>query len=95
MKIKIISIITIIFAVMSFDCINIVYADSLSDAINEQLNNIDLSKLEEYFNSIEYLPSDVDFFTNINQMLKGEYNLNFESIFEYIFNVFFHNIKEF
>ena len=93
MKIKIIAIILVLLSIFSFNQVNIVHADSLSDTIDEQIENIDLSKLEEYFNSLENLPENVDFFSCINQMLKGEYDLNFNSLIEYIFNAFFTNIK--
>lgn len=93
MKIKVIAFLLIIFSFISFGEVKTSYADSLSDTINEQIENIDLSKLEEYFNSLENLPKNVDFFSCINQMLKGEYDLNFNSIFEYVFNVFFTNVK--
>ena len=93
MKIKIIAIILIFLSIFSFNNVKIVHADNLSDTINEQINNIDLSALEEYFNNLEHMPDNVDFFSCINQMLKGEYDLNFNSIIEYIFNTFFTNIK--
>ncbi len=71
MKIKIfVLLFVLIFSFLSFNNTTIVHADSLSDSINEQLDNIDLSKFEEYFNSLENLPENVDFFSYINQMLK-------------------------
>lgn len=94
MKIKVASLILILFSIFAFNDVKIVYADNLSDTINEQMENIDLSKLEEYFNSLEHLPENFDFFSCINLMLKGEYDFDFNSITEYIFKLFFFNVKK-
>lgn len=93
MRTKVIAIFLILISSLLFWDTKIIFADALSDTIHEQIENIDLSKLEEYFNSLDNLPNNVDFISCINQMLKGEYNLNFNSITEYVFNVFFGNIK--
>lgn len=93
MKVRIIAIFLIIASIFSFANPKTTFADSLSDAIDEQIENIDFSKLEEYFNSLDNLPNNFDLITCVNQMLKGEYDLNFNSIIEYVFNVFFSNLK--
>ena len=67
-------------------------ADELSDSISEQLNNIDLSGLEGFFNNIDNLPNGVDFFTYVFSMLNGEMSLSFDSVFSYLFNAFFNNV---
>lgn len=67
-------------------------ADELSDSISEQLNNIDLSELESFFNNIDNLPNGVDFFSYVLSMLNGQYNLSFDSVISYLFNAFFNNV---
>ena len=47
-----------------------VFASQLDEGINEQLENIDLSELEEYFNNVT--SDNKDFFTYISSLLKGD-----------------------
>ena len=69
-----------------------VFADQLNDSINEQLNNLDLSKLESFFNSISQRPDSVDFFWLIKKMLNGETTLDASSFLNYILNIFLSDV---
>ena len=69
-------------------------ADELSDNINEQLENIDLSELEEYINNLENKPDDYSFIDYVNKLLSGEYEYDFTSFIKYTLNSFLGNIYE-
>lgn len=69
-----------------------VFADQLNDSINEQLNNLDLSKLESFFNSISQRPDSVDFFWLIKKMLNGETTIDASSFLNYILNIFLSDV---
>ena len=70
------------------------YADELSDTIKEQIENIDLNGLEDYFNSVVN-HEDKDFYSYLNDLLNGKYSFSFNSFFEYFFNLFFSNVYDF
>lgn len=92
MKIKLFFTIFIIF--LSFLCCNTtinVYSDELSDSINQQIENIDLSELENYFDNLN-IDSNQSFTELIKSLLKGEYELNYETFFQYIKNIIFNNL---
>lgn len=94
-KLSVIIIILSCFCVI-FMCsnrISDVKADSLKDTIENQLGNLDLSEIEDYFNNIESKP-DVSYYSYILKMLNGEYELNFNSIFDYFLCVFFNQVIE-
>ncbi len=93
-KILIITIIICIFANCWCD-FTVSYADELSDNINEQLENIDFSQFEQYFNSLKNLPNDKSFFTYIKGMLNGEFDLDFNSVLTYVLNSLFLSFKGF
>ncbi len=69
-------------------------ADELSDNIQDQLENIDLSQLEEYFENLNGTNYE-SVFEVINQMLKGQFGLQFSSLPEYLGQVFFNKINSF
>ena len=97
MKIKkIIALIFVLFCFVSvFQGYEVVGADELCDNVHEQLEHIDLSELEKYFNELEDIPANVDFFDSVVKMLNGEFDLNFNSMGEYVLNVFLKNIYRF
>ena len=70
------------------------YADELSDNINEQLENLDLTKLEEFFNNIEGINS-ATFNDYLSSLLNGEYKVDSNSIVEYVVNILVTNVKVF
>jgi len=72
---------------------NVAYADTLQENINNQLQNLDLSKLENFFNNIDNLPNNTNFFSYISGLLEGKYDLKFDSIFSYVFNALFRNVS--
>ena len=92
MKIRVIIIVIIIFITPFFNT-NVVYADSLGDTINEQIENIDLSELENFFNSITYLPENINFHDCIFGMLNGKFNVDYDSLSSYLLTTFFSGIK--
>ncbi len=71
-----------------------VQADALTDNINQQLNNLDLSALENFFKSINDFGGE-SFSTFVTALLNGNYSLNFSSLFSYAFNVFFNNLTNY
>ena len=92
MKKKIISFIMIIICAVTFSeiCFNTksAKADNLSDTIEKELENIDLSALEEYFNNIENKPQNIDFFSYIKGLIKGDYSADFNSVLDYSVKIF-------
>lgn len=96
MKKYFIILILCILTISAFSCnFSICYADKLSDSINEQLENIDFTQFEEYFNSLNNLPFNKDFFTYVREMLNGEFDFKFENLIEYVLNGLFLKAKEF
>ena len=71
-----------------------VCADAISDSVTEQLNNLDLSKLEQFFNSI-FTFEGISFTSYLTNLLSGNYNINFSTIISYVLNVFFNSIIDF
>ena len=75
----------IIFFVLlvAFSCVfnlgnKTVYADELSDNVKEQLENLDLTDLSDFFNENVNL-GEIDFFSYINSLLNGEYSIDFKT----------------
>jgi stage III sporulation protein AE len=92
---KILSITIIIFCLFSafifLNDVKVVKADDLSDSILEQLDNIDLSELEEYYNGLTDKPNES--ITNfVSKMLSGVFDSDYNSIFEYIKEILLNNI---
>lgn len=71
---------------------SVVKADELSDNIEEQLNNLDLSGLEEYLNIILDKPAEFDFASSIRNLLNGEYDLSYLNFPQYVLKVMLDNI---
>lgn len=88
-----ISISTIIALILSLSIFVPVKSETLSENINNQLNNLDLIELESFFNSINNYGSN-DFFSLINNLLNGKYEYTSQNLGEYIVNLLFSNIKE-
>ena len=81
----------LLFAFFSFG-LNTARADELSDNIEQELENIDLTDLEKF--SEDNLPFEIDFnaFNYIKKLLNGEYDVDFISFLSYIKDVIFGNI---
>lgn len=73
---------------------NRVYADELTDTINEQLENLDLSEMEKLSNNLENTDNN-SFMDNFYNMLNGRYNVNNLNIIEYLKNVFLENFNNY
>ncbi len=71
-----------------------VFADELSKNIDEQLENLELGELENFFNTIVGKPNDVDFLSYINGLLRGEYNVDLTNVTNYVANIFLNNVFE-
>ena len=61
---------------------NIANAESLQDNVQTQIGKIDFSEYENFFNSLTE-NEGLDFITCLNNLLKGDYALEFDSIFKY------------
>ncbi len=72
-----------------------VYAESLEEEINSQLNDIDFSELNDFYDKLECIPDDYNFFENISEILSGKIDADYSSVFKYIFSVFFDEIYSF
>lgn len=68
-------------------------ADELSDNIHQQMENLDTSELEEYFNNLDNVSNNISFSEYVNKLLNGEFSLDFSSIFSYITSIFLNNFS--
>ena len=66
-------------------------ADDLSDTINKQMENLDLSGLEDYYSNI--LCENDSIKDIILSMLKGEFSFDYNNISQFVINSFFSKIK--
>ena len=94
-KIKtLVAILAVLSIILSFNtCTKVVYADELKDNIDEQLENIDLNELEEYFNDNVDFATNINFFTYVNKILNGEYDFEFTSFSTYVINLLKENVR--
>ncbi len=69
-------------------------ADELSESIEDQLENIDMSELEEFFDNLEEKPENKNFLGYVYGMLKGEYDMDYSSILNYALQVFFSKVYD-
>ena len=81
-----------LYAILSLVFCKTANAEGLSDSIDQQLGNLDYSKLEDFFNSLN-VQGGTSFNTFINLLLDGKYNLDFNSIIGYMLNIFFSDVK--
>lgn len=70
-----------------------VFAETLSNNIKEQMDNLDFSSLEEFLNGISSGYGNT-FINSIYSILNGQFNTN-ESFFGYIVELFISNVKQF
>lgn len=82
--ILILSFMTIFCCLFFIKTTNIVYADELSDSISDQVDNLDLTSLEDFFSDKSV--NGFDFFSFFKGILSGEYN-GTNNFSEYIKNV--------
>lgn len=95
---KIVIILSIVFLIVflslnfnSYFC----YGDSLSDSIDEQLNNIDFDELENLFNEEEFKINDFDFYSFIKKTINGELSFSFSDFFKNILSLALESISSF
>lgn len=83
--------ILLVFFIGVFANVKTVNADELSDSIGEQLENIDLSELEDFGNglNVEGMSNIISF---IGDLLEGKYNLDYSTVLEYVKNIVMENI---
>lgn len=62
------------------------YADELSDGIQDELENLDLSELERFYNE-NVKTGDVNFTDAIKNLLEGKYEFDYGSLLDYSFKV--------
>ncbi len=92
---RLILIIFIFISFVSFAAsVKTVYADELSDNIEEQLINLDLSEFENFFNELTADFNNIDFSSFLKKSLNGEYVYNAENFFDYLKEVCFGFIKD-
>jgi len=70
-------------------------ATELSDNINEQLNNLDLSELQNYFDNLNNSGFTSDFLSYFYGLLKGEYQFDYKTLGEYVVNCFLGQVYQF
>lgn len=76
----------ILFTVFNINIIT-VSADSLESNIEEQLANIDLSELEDFFNNVKNEQSE-NLLDLLNNILEGNYTLDVNDVFSNILKIF-------
>ncbi len=88
-----VSLILFLIGIFSFFDIKSVRADELTDNIDEQMQNINLEELEEYYDSLNKNTS-LTFTDFVYKLLKGEYDFSYNTILEYVVDVFFNGVKD-
>ncbi len=67
--------------------VNIAYGNNLYENVNEQLTNIDVTELENFYNSIiSNSYNNVTIKEKLLSILKGEYDTNYSSVIDLIFS---------
>lgn len=67
-------------------------ADELSTNIQEQINNLDLKELENFFNENA---GEIDFFSYVNSLLNGQYKAEYSSVFSYVLDTFLSGVSNY
>lgn len=70
-------------------------ADELTDEIDKQLDNIDLTDLENFFNQVNELPDGVKFNNIFNEILSGKFEFDFNGVSNYVLEIIFSGVKKF
>ena len=71
-----------------------VYAKDLETEVQDQLNSIDFSEIEQVLSQLHNLPDEYNFFGKIKDVLSGNYDISYDGFIKYIFSIFFSLIKE-
>ncbi len=70
-------------------------ADELSDNISDQLEKIDLSKLDEYFGTLGIDEKVGNLSEIVEGLLKGEYSVDYKSVFNFLLSSIFEQVKDY
>lgn len=93
-KIKIFFVLSIFLTlILSSSIIFMAKSESLSENISNQLDLLDLTELEEFFNNFKF-NNEIEFNTLVDNLLKGKYENSSEKFGEYFVNFFLSNFKE-
>ena len=82
-----------VLAIGTSTATGVVYADNLSETIDEQLKLLDFTEITNYINSLN-LNIDIDFYAMIKNILSGKNNLDFNNVLTFICSIIQSNIKE-
>lgn len=93
MKLKLVFLVILAFVFLLFPQATVASADELTDSIKEQLNNLDLSALEDYYLSLDN-SSNISIHALINDIINGKFNEGSESFFEYVVENVFVNFNQ-
>ena len=69
-------------------------AENLSDNIEEQLGNLDLSKMEDFTNDLNS-DNSISFTNIVYQIINGEYNSDYSNVKEYLIGLFLNNVNDY
>ena len=65
-----------------------VKAQTLEEEINSQLSNVDFSEFNTLYEQLGEIYQDYDFFSFVSNVLKGNLNADYDSMFSYFFSTF-------
>ncbi len=83
----------VLFLGFSFTRVEKAYADELSDGIESELDNLDLSELERFYNeNVE--TGEVNFADAIKNLLEGRYEFDYENLLEYVLKVILGQVRD-
>ena len=89
---KIIFFSAILIYLLSSNNYTLLFADTLSETIGEQLDKIDFSSLNDFFANISN--NQIDFYSVVGSMLNGEIDSNVSGFFSYITKILFSNVSK-
>ncbi len=72
---------------------NVVNAQSLTESIDDQLNNLDFSAIENFLSTLTDLPDGFNFTEYVEQILAGKITLDYSNIFSWVFSYFTANLQ--
>ncbi len=91
---KILAFIIVLLVIFCATGVKEVKASELTDNVYQQLGNLDLTELENYFNSSK-LPESLDFYSLINNIILGSNNISTNEFSSYILSVIFKSVEDF
>lgn len=83
----------IILLFLCFFCFDKVSASELTDNVKSQIDNLDLDELQNFFNEIEK-DGNIDFYTLFDNLINGNYEFSYDSIFSYVNSIIFPQFKK-